>query len=131
MLAVRAPLFEPHALVLNCVGELVREDGLLLVGLDPVEHVDGLGFVVVVAGDLLGEQADEEGAQVEVAVQQAELLQDDFRSLQPLGALVFFEALLQVLAYFVACDQPALDVRHAGQGGIGRGEGHDLVDGLE
>ncbi len=53
---------EVHLLVLQRVCELVRQHRLLLVGLDPVEQVYGLGLVVVEAGDLLGEQRDRKAA---------------------------------------------------------------------
>jgi hypothetical protein len=73
-------------LILEGVGELVGEDGLLLVDIDPVEHVDGLGFGVVVGFDLLLEQGQQEGLEVEVAVEEAELLEDDFVALEAFGA---------------------------------------------
>ena len=87
------PLVEVYGLILQGVGELVGEDGFLLFGVDPVEEVYGLGFVVVEAGDLLGEQANEEGLEVEGAIEQAELLEDDLGALEALGGLVILHAL--------------------------------------
>ena len=85
------PLLQVGVLVLQSVGQLVGQHRLLLVDVDPVEHVDGLGFGVVVGLDLLFEQREQEGLEVEVAVEQAEFLEHDFAALQALGAFVFVE----------------------------------------
>ena len=90
------PLFEVGVLVLEGVGQLVGQDGLLLFDVDPVEHVDGLGFGVVVGFDLLLEQREQKGLEGEVAIEQAEFLENDFASLEALGALVLVEFLVQV-----------------------------------
>jgi hypothetical protein len=81
----------------------------------PVEHIYGLGLVVVEASDLLCEQRDEEGTQVEVAIEQAELLEDDLGAFEPFGAFVFGKLLLQVAGDFVAGDELALDAVDDGQ----------------
>ena len=67
------PLLQVGVLILQGVGELVGEHRLLLVGIDPVEHVDGFGFGVVVGFDLFLEQRQQKRLELEVAVEQAEL----------------------------------------------------------
>ncbi len=91
-----APLVEADLLVLQSVGQLVRHHRLLLVDGHPVEQVHLLGLVVVEAGNLLGEQAEEEGAHLEVLVEQAELLEHQLAALHALGALVLVELLAQL-----------------------------------
>ena len=68
------PLDEVGVLVLEGVGEFVGQDRLLLVDVDPVEHVDGLRFRVVVGFDLLVEQGKQKRLEREVAVEEAEFL---------------------------------------------------------
>ena len=85
------PLLQVGVLVLQRVGQLVRQHRLLLVGVDPVEHVHGLGFGVVVGFDLFLEQRQQKRLELEVAVEQAELLEHDLVALQALGAFVFVE----------------------------------------
>ena len=104
-----APLLEVDPLILQGVGQLVGENRLLLVDGHPVEHVHGLGLGIVVGFDLLLEQGQQERLQVEVAVEQAELLQHDFAALQALGAFVFLELLVQVRLHGVARGELALD----------------------
>jgi hypothetical protein len=55
---------------------------------DPVEQIYSLRFAVVVRGDLLIEQLDEEGLQMEILIDEAKLLEDDFGPLHPFGVLV-------------------------------------------
>ena len=105
-------------LVLQGMGELVGEHRLLLVELDPVEHVDGFGFGVVVGFDLLFEQREQKGLEGEVAVEEAELLEDDFALLHALGALVFVEFLFEVAFNGVAGGDLALDLALDGQAGF-------------
>jgi hypothetical protein len=80
------PLFQVGVLVLQGVGQLVGQHRLLLLDVHPVEHVHGLGLGVVVGLDLLLEQRQQKGLEVEVAIEQAELLEHDFVALQALGA---------------------------------------------
>ena len=116
------PFLQVGVLVLQGVGQLVGQHRLLLLDVHPVEHVDGLGFGVVVGFDLLLEQRQQKGLEGEVAVQQAELLEDDFALLQALGALVFVEFLLQVAFHGGAGGELALDGALDGQAGLLRGE---------
>ncbi len=93
------PLFQVGVLVLEGVGQLVGQHRLLLLDVDPVEHVDGLGLGVVVGFDLLLEQRQQKGLEGEVAVEQAKLLEHDFVALEALCVLVFVELLLEVAFY--------------------------------
>ena len=94
----------------------------------PVEQVDGLGLGVVVGLDLLLKQRQQERLQLEVAVEQAELLQHDFPALQALGALVFLELLVQVSLHRGAGGELTLDRALDGQPGLLRGELEELID---
>lgn len=115
-------------LILQGVGEFVGEHWLLLVDGYPVEHVNGFGFGVVVSLDLLLEQREEEGLEVEVFVEEAEFFQDNLALLQALGALIVVEALLEVGFHGGAAGEAALDLGLDGQAGFLRGELHELVD---
>ncbi len=85
-------------LVLQRVGQLVGQNRLLFLHADPVEHVHGLGLGVVIGFDLLLQQRQQKRLQVEVAVQQAELLEHDLVALQPLGSFILVEFLFEVLS---------------------------------
>ena len=115
-------------LVLKGVGELVGEDRLLLFDAYPVEHVDGLGFGVVVGFDLLVEKCEEKGLEGEVAVEEAEFFEDDFALLETLGALVLVEFLFEVGFDVGAGGELALDGGFNGQAGLLRGELDEFVD---
>ena len=54
-------------LILEGMRQLVGHDGLLTVEVDPVGEVKLLRLGLVIARDLLREQADEEGAQAKSA----------------------------------------------------------------
>jgi hypothetical protein len=105
-------------LVLKGVRQLVGQDRLLLLDVDPVQHVDGLGFGVVVGLDLLFEKRQQKGLEVEVAVEQAEFLEDDFAALEAFGALVLVELFFQIAFHFGAGGDLALDVALDGQPGL-------------
>ena len=62
-------------LILERVCQLVSHDGLLAVEVDPVGEVELLRLRVVVAGDLLGQKLDDEGAELKVRGDEAELLE--------------------------------------------------------
>lgn len=126
-----APFFEVGVLILKCVGEFVGEDGFLGIGVEPVEEVDCAGFGVVIAGDLLGEKAEEEGAEIEVAVEKAEFFEDDFTALHALGVFVVFKAQLEVGLDFSAGDEASLDLVMDGKAGFSGGEVEEIVDGFE
>lgn len=128
---IAGPLFEVDFLILEGVGELVSEDGLLVLGGDPVEQGDGLGFIVVEAGDLLGEELEKEGAEVEVSVEKAEFFEDELGSLHALGVLIFVELLAEVRGDFGAGDEAALDGVLGGEVGVFADELGNLVDGGE
>jgi hypothetical protein len=107
------------------------EDGFLFFRVDPVEEVYGFGFVVVEAGDLLCEKGDEEGLELEAAVEEAEFLEDDLRALEAFGGLVVVHALLEVTGDLVAGDEFAFDFVADGEGGVLADEVEHAVDGGE
>ena len=78
------------------MGQLMRQHRLLLLRIHPVQQVHRLRLVVVEAGDLLRQQAQQKRPQVEVPAQQPKLLQHNLRPLQPLRALILVEVLDQV-----------------------------------
>ena len=96
--------------------------------LDPVEHVDGFGFGVVEGLDLLLEQRQQKGLEVEVAVEEAELLEDDFVALEAFCAPVVVEFLLEVAFDGGAGGELALDGALDGQTGLVGGELDEFVD---
>ena len=110
------------------LGQLVGQHRFLLLDADPVEHVDGLGLGVVVGLDLLFEEGEEKGLQVEVAVQKAELLEDDFSLLETLCAFVLAELLIQVAFNGGASGDLALYLAFDGQAGLLRREFDEFVD---
>src|ERR1700679_876513 len=100
---------------------------LLLVDGHPVEEVHLLGLVVVEAGDLLGEQAEQEGPHLEALVEQAELLEHQFAALHAFGALVLVELLAQFGVNCFARDEVALYGGLDGQQRVLADKGQDLV----
>ena len=92
------PFFQVGVLVLQGVGQLVRHHRLLLVRIDPVEQVHGLGLGVVVGFDLLLEERQQKGLELEILVEQAEFLEHDFVALEALGAFVFVEFFIEILS---------------------------------
>ena len=123
-----APLFEVGVLVLESVRQLMGEHWLLLVDVDPVKHVDGLGFGVVVGFDLLLEQREEKRLEVEIAVEHTEFLEHDFSALEAFCVLVVVEFFLEVAFDGSAGGELALDGAFDGQAGFGGGELDELVD---
>ncbi len=122
------PLLQVGVLVLQGVGQFVRHHRLLLFGIDPVEQVHGLGFGVVVGFDLLLEERQQEGLELEVVVEEAEFLEHDFVALQALGALVLVEFFFEVAFHGGARGELALDGAFDGQAGFVGGEFDELVD---
>ena len=125
------PLLQVGVLILEGVGQLMGQHRLLLLDVHPVEHVDGLGFGVVVGLDLLLEERQQKGLERKIAVEEAELLEDNFALLEALGALVFLELLLQITLHFRAGGKLALDVALDGQAGFTGGELDQLIDQAE
>jgi hypothetical protein len=82
------PFVQVDALILESVGKLVRQHRLLRIGRDPIEQIHGFCLAVVVRGNLLVEQLDEERLQMEILVDEAELLEDNFGPLHAFGVLV-------------------------------------------
>ncbi len=70
-----SPLLEADFLILKRVGELMRHHRFLLVDWHPVEQVHLLGLVVVEAGNLFREQAQEERSHLEALIEQAKLFE--------------------------------------------------------
>ena len=126
-----SPLVEVDFLVLKGVGKLVRHHRLLLLDRHPVEQIHLLGFVVVEAGNLLGEQAQEERPHLEALVEQAKLLEHEFAALHALGALVLVELLAQFGVDGGAGDEPALHRALDLEVGVFADEVQDLVLGGE
>ena len=114
------PLLQVRVLILQSVRQLVGHHRLLLVGIHPVENVHGLGLRIVVGLDLFLQQRQQKGLQLKIVVQQAKLLQDDLIALQPLGALVFIEFLIEVALDCGARREGALDGALDGQAGFVR-----------
>ena len=101
---------------------------LLGVRRDPVEQVYGLGFAVVVSGDLLGQQADQERLELEVPVKQPKLFQHDLRTLHSLGVFVVVELVDYVFLHRLPRLQLPLHLVLHRQLGIIRGKMQDVVD---
>ena len=80
--------FQIERLVLQRMGQFVRQHRLLLVRAQPVEQIHGLGFGIVVSGDLLFQQRHQKCSQVEVARQQSKFLEHQLGAAQPLGIFV-------------------------------------------
>ncbi len=123
-----APLVEVDVLVLQGVGQFVGQHGFLLVDADPVEHIHGLGLGVVVGLDLLFQQGQQKGLEVEIAIEQSEFLEHDLAALHALGVLVVVELLIQIAFHGGAGGEPALDLALDGQAGLLRGELEQFVD---
>ena len=119
------PLLEVHLLVLHRMRQLMRKHGFLLIRLHPVQQIHHLGLGVVVARNLLRQQAQQKRLQVEAPVQQPEFLQHDLRPLQLLRALILVEALHQVPVHLIARNQPPLHLQHRCQARVVGHKGHD------
>ena len=115
-------------LILKSMRQLVGQDGLLLVDVYPVKHVDGFGFGVVEGLNLLFEQRQEKGLEVEVAIEEAELLEDDFVALEAFCVLVVVEFFLEVALDLGAGRQLAFYCAFDGQTSLLGGEFDELVD---
>ena len=59
-------------LVLQRVRQFMRDDRLLSVEVNPVGEIEALRLRVVLAGDLFGQQADDEGTHLEAGRHEAE-----------------------------------------------------------
>ena len=122
------PFFQVRVLILQRVGQLVRHHRLLLVGIDPVQHVHGLGLRVVISLDLLLQQRQQKRLELKVAVEQAKFLQHDLIALQSLGALVLVEFFVEIALHCGARGEGALHGALDRQAGLLRGELDELVD---
>jgi hypothetical protein len=109
----------------------VREHRLLLLGIHPVEEVDGLSGRIVITGDLFAEEDDEEFLEIEILREQAEFLENEFGAAEALGIVVFGEVLFDVGGDGVTIDEATLDHGLNGQVGVFAGEFEDVVDGAE
>src|ERR1017187_2565181 len=104
------------------------KNGLLLFDFYPVELIDVLGFGVVVGFYLFCEEREEKGLEGEVAVEEAELLEDDFAALEAPGAFVLIEFFFHVAFDGGAAYDLALDGALDGQAGLLRGEFEEFID---
>ena len=100
----------------------------LLVDIDPVEHVDGLGFGVVVGLDLLFKQRQQKWLEREIAVKQAKLLEHNFVALEAFRILILIEFIFEVTLHCGAGGELALDGVLDGQPGLIGGEFDEFVD---
>ena len=66
-------------LVLQSMGEFVRQDRFLLFQRNRVYHRNRLGFIVVIAGNFLAVHFGQEFSKIEIARQQSELFHAEFR----------------------------------------------------
>jgi hypothetical protein len=114
-------------LVLERVGQLVREHRFLLVDVHPVQHVHGFGLRVVVGLDLLFEELQQKRLELKVVVQQAELFEHNLVALQAFRALIFIEFFFEVAFHGGTSSEGALDRVFDRQAGLVGGELHQLV----
>src|SRR6185312_16890943 len=89
------------------------------------------GFGIVVAGDLLFEEADEKGLEVEVLVEHSEFLEHDFGALKAAGILAILHFVIEILDDGVAVGEAALDAMFDGELGVVGGELENGVHGGE
>ena len=115
-------------LILQGMSQLMGHHRLLLVGIDPIENVDGFGFGVVVGFDLFFEQRQQKRLQLKVAVEQAEFFKHDFIALETLGAFVLIKLSVEVTFNSGAGSEGALDGALDGQPGFIGGEFDEFVD---
>ena len=113
------------------MGEFVRQNRLLPVGRNPVQHGDHLGFIVVVRGNLLAGGLDQKFLQIEVAGKKADLLHAQLFLREALGEFLFGQRAAGVLLHVGFADQAALHGGVLGHAGVFGGEGENLVDGVE
>ena len=116
------PLVQIYPLVLESMGQLVRQHRLLRIGGNPVEQVYGLRFAVVVRGNLLVQQLHQKRLQMEVRIDQAELLQHDFRPLHALRIFVVLHFFQEILLDFRSRGQVRFHFVLNSQLGVFRGE---------
>ncbi len=104
-----APLRQPHPLILQSMGQLMRHHRLLLVRRNPVQQRHRLRLVVIEPGNLLGQQAQQKRPHLEALIQQPKLLQHQLIALHALGALVFVKLLPQHLVHVITRRKLPLD----------------------
>ena len=112
------------------VRQFMRHHRLLLFHRNPIQQIDGLCLRIVITGYLLAQQRHQQLFQIEVAGQQAKLLQYQFRALQTLHILVL-HVLGQVGFYFIATGEAALDLLLDRQTSLLAIEGQNLIDRVE
>ena len=123
----RRPLRQSHFLILQSVGQLMCQHRLLIFGLDPVQQIHGLCFVIVKSRDLLGQQREKKCAQMKVAVEQPKLLQHNLGALHTLRALVLVELFLEIVIDLITRNQFALHRMLDRQFSITAGKVEDLI----
>ena len=109
------------------MGQLVRQHRLLLVRLDPVQQIHSLRLVVVKPSDLLRQQRKKKGAQMKVAIEQAQTSSAQSRSAPYASRLRPRRTSPEVLVDLIARDQFALHSVLNRQLRVGAGEAEDLV----
>ena len=112
------------------MGQFVGHDRLLLLHGHPVEQVYGFCFGIVVAGYFFSQERDEEGLQIEIAREQAEFFEHQFRAAQAFGVLVV-HMLGEEGDDLVAAGQLAFDFMFDGQAGLLAVEFQNFIDGVE
>ena len=129
--AGQLPLLKIDLLVLQRMGEFVRQYRLLNVRLHPVQEIDALRLGIVVGCNLLAQQAKKLRVQVVARRKQAEFLQHQPGLLQPLRVLIVLHALVNVLLHRLAGDEVTLDLVLDRQAGVVAGELQDFIDRTE
>ncbi len=94
--ASQFPFLKINLLVLQRMGEFVRQHRLLNVRLHPVEQIDALRLGIVVSGHLLAQQTQKLRVQIVSRRKQPEFLQHEPRLLQPLRIFIVLHALVNV-----------------------------------
>jgi hypothetical protein len=113
------------------VDEFVSHDGLLELGRDPVEEIDGFVVGVIPSLDLLLVEAEHVLAEIEVAGEKPELFEGAGGAVEALAISLLLEAALDVFGDIFAGGQLLFDGVEDGESGLEAGELEDVVDGGE
>ncbi len=97
---------------------------------NPVEQIYGSCLGIVVAGDFLFQQSNEKSFEIEVAGQESEFLQHQFRPAEALRVLIV-QMFGEIGLDFVAAGQLALHFPLDGKAGLFAVELQNFIDGME
>ena len=87
----------------------MRQHRTLQVGQYPIQQIHSFGFCVVVARDLLLQQADQEGLQIKILGQQTEFFQHQLGAAEALHVLVLGHVLFEIADHLIPACKAALD----------------------